>query len=138
MVERTLFIIKPDAVESGFVGKILSEVEEDGFGIIGIKKVWLSKGEAKEFYIEHKERQFYDSLTDFMSSGPCVVVALMRESAITRLRELIGSTDPKEAKEGTIRAKYGRDKEKNAVHASDSEGSAKREIAFFFSERELL
>lgn len=138
MVERTLVMIKPDGVQRNLIGKVISIFEENGLRVVALKKLRLSKEQAKAFYIVHRERPFYEDLTNYMCSGPIVAMVLEGESAIARVREIMGATDPKEAKEGTIRKLYGLDKEKNTVHGSDSPESAQREIAFFFSEAELL
>lgn len=138
MIERTLVMIKPDGVQRNLIGKVISIFEEKGIRVVALKKLRLTKDQAKAFYIVHKERPFYEDLTNYMSSGPIVAMVLEGESAITRVREIMGATDPKEAKEGTIRKLFGLDKEKNTVHGSDSPESAQREIAFFFSEQELL
>jgi len=137
-MERTLVMIKPDGVERNLIGKVISIFEEKGLKVVALKKVRLSKEQAKAFYIVHKERPFYEDLTNYMSSGPIVAMVLEGENAIKRVREIMGATDPKEAAEGTIRKLYGLDKEKNTVHGSDSPESAAREIAFFFSEYELM
>ncbi len=138
MLERTLAIIKPDAVASKFAGKIIEMLEESGFSIIGMKKIKLSKEDAKKFYIVHKDRPFYDSLTTFMSEGPIIVMVLEKENAIEDYRKLMGATNPEEAEEGTIRKRFGKNIERNAVHGSDSKESASFEIPFFFSEIELV
>jgi len=137
-MERTLVMIKPDGVSRNLIGKVISIFEEKGLRVVALKKVRLSKEQAKKFYIVHKERPFYESLTDYMSSGPVVAMILEGENAITRVREIMGATDPAQAEEGTIRKMFGLDKEKNTVHGSDSPESAKKEIAFFFSEYEIL
>lgn len=138
MVERTLVMIKPDGVERNLIGKVISIFEEHGLKVVALKKVRLSKEQAKAFYIVHKERPFYEDLTNYMSSGPIVAMVLEGENAIKRVREIMGATDPKEAAEGTIRKLFALDKEKNTVHGSDSPESAAREISFFFSEYELI
>lgn len=138
MLERTLAIIKPDAVASKFSGKIIDMLEENGFSIVGMKKIKLSKEEAEQFYIVHKDRPFYDSLTTFMSEGPIIVMVLEKENAIEDYRKLMGATNPEDAAEGTIRKKFGTNIERNAVHGSDSKESASFEIPFFFSEIELV
>ena len=135
--ERTLVIVKPDAVKKNAVGDIIRILQENGLKLIALKMVHLSKEQAKQFYIVHKERPFYDELTDFMSSGPCVPMVLEGENAISRVREIIGATDPAKAAEGTIRKKNGTDVGMNAVHASDSPESASYEIPFFFSQLEI-
>lgn len=138
MLERTLVMIKPDGVQRNLIGKVISIFEENGLKVVALKKIKLSKEQAKAFYIVHKERPFYEDLTTYMSSGPIVAMVLEGENAIQRVREIMGATDPKEAKEGTIRRLFAIDKEKNTVHGSDSPESAKKEIPFFFSEQELL
>ncbi len=137
-MERTLVMIKPDGVERNLVGKVISIFEENGLKVVALKKVRLSKKQAEAFYIVHKERPFYDSLTTYMSSGPIVAMVLEGENAIKKVREIMGATDPAEAKEGTIRKLFGIDKEKNTVHGSDSPESAAKEIPFFFSDFELI
>ncbi|WP_068516747.1 nucleoside-diphosphate kinase [Caldimicrobium thiodismutans] len=137
-MERTLVMIKPDGVERNLIGKVISIFEEKGLKVIALKKVRLSKDQAKAFYIVHKERPFYEDLTNYMSSGPIVALVLEGENAIKRVREIMGATDPKEAAEGTIRKLFAIDKEKNTVHGSDSPESAAKEIPFFFSEYELI
>ncbi|WP_456456691.1 nucleoside-diphosphate kinase [Thermovibrio sp.] len=136
-VERTLVIVKPDAVKKNAVGDIVRIFQENDLKLLAIKMVHLTKEQAKRFYIVHKDRPFYDELTDFMSSGPCVPMVLEGEDAISRVREIIGATDPAKAAEGTIRKKYGTDVGRNAVHASDSPESAQYEIPFFFSQLEI-
>jgi len=137
-VERTLVIVKPDAVKKNAVGDIIRILEESDLKLIALKMVHMSKDQAKRFYIVHKNRPFYDELTDFMSSGPCVPMVFEGEDAISRVREIIGATDPSKAEEGTIRKKYGTDVGRNAVHASDSAESASYEIPFFFSQMEIF
>jgi len=134
----TLAIIKPDAFEGCKVGKILARLEEEGFSFRAGKLLRLDLEQAGEFYAVHRERPFYASLKAFMTSGPVLVLALEREDAVPRLRELIGATDPAEAEPGTIRALYAENKERNAIHASDSDATARWELGFFFSTRELL
>ncbi len=138
MRERTLGIIKPDAVAAKNASKIIDMLEVNGFSIIGMKKIHLTKEQAKKFYIVHRERPFYDSLTTFMSEGPIIVMVLEKENAIEDYRKLMGTTNPKEAEEGTIRKLFGTNIERNAVHGSDSMESANFEIPFFFSELELM
>ncbi len=138
MPERTLSIIKPDAVKANYAGKIIDMLESNGFSIVGMKKVKLTKDQAEKFYIVHKERPFYDSLTSFMSEGPIIVMVLEKENAIEDYRKLMGATNPEEAEDGTIRKIFGSDIERNAVHGSDSKESADFEIPFFFSELELV
>ncbi|MCS7205841.1 MAG: nucleoside-diphosphate kinase [Leptospiraceae bacterium] len=137
-MERTLFIIKPDAVQNKHIGHILTKIEEAGFRIVGLKYLSITKQEAQKFYEVHKHRPFFEDLSNFMSSGPIVVGVLESENAVQKWRDLIGATDPKEAKEGTIRKLFAENKERNAVHGSDSPENAIKEISFFFSERELL
>ena len=131
MVEKTLMIIKPDATAKRAIGDIISMVE-DKFEIVGIIMKKFTVEEAREFYAVHKGKPFYDSLVEFMTSGPIVGLLLQGEDAIKRLREVVGATDPSKARPGTIRAKFGTDIQRNAVHASDSPESAAYEIPFFF------
>ena len=137
-VERTLAIIKPDATARSIAGKILARIEEEGFTVRAMKTVRLTKKQAEGFYAVHRERPFFGSLTDFMSSGPVVVMCLEREGAIAKWREVMGATNPAEAAEGTIRKLYGVDVEKNSVHGSDAPETAATEIAFFFTGMELV
>lgn len=137
-MQRTLSIIKPDGVKKNIIGEIISRFEKNGLRIAAIKKVFLSKEDAKRFYIVHKERPFYDSLTDFMSEGPIVVMVLEGEDAITKNRDIMGATNPSNALPGTIRRDFAQDVERNIVHGSDSPETAKTEIAFFFSELEIF
>jgi nucleoside-diphosphate kinase len=132
MNERTLAIIKPDAVKKKVVGKIIQRIEDEGFEISRVKMVDLTKEEAKGFYVVHKDKRFYDSLTNFMSSGKIIVMLLERENAIAQWREVMGGTDPAQAKPGTIRRSFGFSVERNAVHGSDSPATAEWEIDFFF------
>jgi nucleoside-diphosphate kinase len=132
MTEKTLAIIKPDAVKKGIIGKIIGRIEDEGFKITAMKMVHLSKDDAKGFYIVHKSKPFYDSLTNFMSSGPVVAMALEREDAIACWRNVMGATDPALAKPGTLRRLYGFSVETNAVHGSDAKETAEWEINFFF------
>lgn len=131
-MERTLSIIKPDGVAKGIIGEIIKRFENDGLRISAIKMVYLTKKEAEIFYIVHKERPFYNSLTDFMSSGPIVVMVLEGNDAIRKNREIMGATNPKDADTGTIRRDFGTNVEKNTVHGSDSLESAAFEIDYFF------
>jgi len=137
MSNRTFTIIKPDSVRKGNFGKIISRLEEQGFRILGLKKVALSQRQAEGFYAVHRERPFYNDLVKYMTSGPVYVAALQRESAVPTLRQVMGATDPKKADAGTIRADFGESIEQNAIHGSDSDENAKIEIAFFFAESEL-
>lgn len=134
---RTLAIIKPDAFGSGLAGRILAHLEERGFRIVAARVVRLSEAAAEAFYAVHREKPFFTSLVEFMTSGPCMAVALEREDAVAGLREVIGATDPAEAEAGTVRALYAESKERNAIHASDSPENAKTELGFFFSGLEL-
>jgi nucleoside-diphosphate kinase len=134
----TLAIIKPDAVGRQLTGKVLAHLEQEGFRIRAIRRLQLSEKQAGEFYAVHRERPFYDSLVRFMTSGPCVPVLLEREDAVARLRETIGATDPAEAAEGTVRKLFAESKERNAIHASDSDENAQKEGAFFFAAADLI
>ena len=133
----TLAIIKPDAVAAGHAGKILALLEGQGFKIRSARLVRMSQAQAEAFYAVHRERPFFRSLVTFMTSGPALPLALERDDAVAHLREVIGATDPAEAKAGTIRKLYAQSKERNAIHASDSAENAAREVAFFFPEGEL-
>ena len=137
-MERTFAIIKPDAVERNLIGKILERIESNGFKIAGMKKTQLSQKEAKGFYYVHKERPFFESLTEFMCSGPVVLLVLEKENAITAWRDLMGATNPEDAKEGTIRKDFALSIEKNSTHGSDSVENAAYELSYFFSETEIL
>ena len=137
MTERTLAIIKPDAVSRNAVGEIVGRYEKKGFRIVGMKRIRMSKSEAEGFYHVHKSRPFFDSLTEFMASGPVVVLALEGDDVIKRHRDLMGATDPKKADPGTLRRDFGADIEHNAVHGSDSAETARFEIGYFFSGIEL-
>lgn len=137
-MQRTFIMIKPDAVRNKHVGNILARIEKEGFTIRGMKMLQLSEADARQFYKVHASRPFYNDLCKFMSSGPIVAAVLERENAIQHWREVIGATDPKEAKEGTIRKLYAENKEANAVHGSDSPENAEFEISFFFKGYELI
>ena len=137
-MEMTLAILKPDTVEAGNAGNVLAHLEKEGFRILGLRKLRLTEAQAKAFYEVHKERPFYGSLVEFMTSGPVVPVALERESAVTYLRQVMGATDVAKAEEGTIRKLYGSSIERNAIHGSDSPENAAIELSFFFSRAELL
>ena len=137
-MERTLSIIKPDGVSGGLIGNVIKRFEGAGFRIIATKMIYLSKKEAEGFYAVHRERPFFESLTDFMSSGPIIVMVLEGEDVIQRNRELMGATNYKEAKPGTIRADFATDIEKNVVHGSDAPETAATEIAYFFSSLEIV
>ncbi len=136
-MEQTLAICKPDSVKRNLVGQILGQIEASGLQIKALKRLTLTRRQAEAFYDVHKERPFFSSLCDYMTSGPVVVAALEGERAIERWRELMGATDPAKAAEGTIRKKFGQNIEQNAVHGSDAKETAAREIAFFFSGIEL-
>jgi len=132
MIEQTLAIIKPDAVGKNIIGRIIQKIEDEGFKIAAMRLVNMTKDEAKGFYIVHKDKPFYDSLTDFMSSGPAVVMVLEREDAIARWREVMGATDPARAKPGSLRHSFGFSVERNALHGSDARETAEWEIKYFF------
>lgn len=134
MLERTFAIIKPDAVKSKFAGQIIDRIEKEGFSIVGLKKHHLSKQEAEAFYAVHKDRPFYGELTQFMCSGPVIVMVLEKENAIKAWRELMGATDPEQAAANTIRKLFAKNKGENAVHGSDAPETAREEIRFFFSD----
>lgn len=138
MSNRTFTIVKPDSVRKANFGKIISRIEEEGFRILGLKKVSLSRAQAEGFYAVHKERPFYSALVDYMTSGPVFVAALEREGAVAHLRKIMGATDPAKADAGTIRKDFGESIEQNAIHGSDSDENAAIEIAFFFAASELL
>ena len=134
MGNKTFAIIKPDAVKNDSTGKIYNHILESGFTILSAKLIKMSKNQAEQFYLIHKDRPFYGELTDFMSSGRCMVLALEKENAVEEWRNLMGATNSKEAKPGTIRNKYGTDVSMNATHGSDSNENATREINFFFND----
>ena len=136
-VERTLSIIKPDAVAKNVIGQIESRFENAGLRLVAMKMVQLSREQAEGFYAEHKERPFFGDLVAFMTSGPVVVQVLEGEGAVLKNRELMGATNPKEAAAGTIRADFAQSIDENAVHGSDSAESAAREISYFFKDEEL-
>jgi nucleoside-diphosphate kinase len=136
-IEKTLCIIKPDAVRAGNIGNIIAHIQKEGFRILGLKMVALSHKAAGKFYEVHQGRPFYEGLVSFMSEGACVPIALEKENGIAEWRRVIGATDPAEASPGTIRKLYAKNKGENAVHGSDSVENGLREIAFFFTEREL-
>lgn len=137
-MSRTLAIIKPDAVASGYAGRIIAHLQDQEFAILGLKMTRLTTEEAGEFYSIHRARPFYDELVEFMTSGPVIPIVIERPDAVTTLRQVIGATDPAEAAEGTIRKLYAESKGRNAIHASDSDENAANEIAFFFTSRELI
>ena len=131
-MERTLAIIKPDAVGAGKAGLILARIEREGFRIVALRMVPLTRREAEGFYAVHRERPFFGDLTVFMSSGPCIAVALEADGAIARWRDVMGATDPAQAADGTLRKEFGTDIERNATHGSDAPETAAIEIAYFF------
>lgn len=133
-MERTLAIIKPDAVGRNLAGSIIARLQNEGFVVLGLKMIRLSQDDAKRFYAVHRERPFFDSLTAYMASGPIMPLLLRRDDAITTLREVMGATNPAEAAAGTLRKEFGVDVEKNSIHGSDSPASAEQEIPFFFSQ----
>jgi nucleoside-diphosphate kinase len=135
---RTLTIIKPDAFAAGKAGKILAHLEAGGFKLVAARVMHLSTSQAQAFYEVHKERPFYGSLVSFMTSGTCMPMILEKADAVAELRKAIGATDPAEAAEGTVRKLYAESKERNAIHASDSDDNASREARFFFAEAEIL
>ncbi|MGI8959323.1 MAG: nucleoside-diphosphate kinase [Bryobacteraceae bacterium] len=137
-LERTLGIIKPDAVAAGHVGAILILIEQNGFRIIGMKMRRLAQREAEEFYRIHKERPFFPGLLTFMTEGPVLLLALERDNAVAKWRELMGATDPANAADGTVRKRFAENVERNSVHGSDALETAAQEIPFFFSLSELL
>ncbi len=137
-MNRTLAIIKPDAVSTGKAGAILAHLEDAGFRLRAARLTRLSRAQARAFYEVHSERPFYDSLVAFMTSGPAIPMVLEAEDAVPKLRATIGATDPAEADEGTVRARFAESKERNAIHASDSPENAEKEIRFFFSRSDLL
>lgn len=136
-IERTLSIIKPDGISKNIIGEIIRRFENNGLRISAMKMLHISKSKCGKFYSVHKDKPFYPSLIDFMSSGPIVVMVLEGENAIQKNREIMGATDPKKAEKGTIRNDFGTDVEKNTVHGSDSKETAKWEIEFFFTESEI-
>lgn len=138
MLERTLSIIKPDGVEKNIIGEVIRRFEKEGLKIVALKMLRLTEEEAGRFYIVHKERPFYKELTAFISEGPIVVMVIEGEGAIGRVREIMGATNPKDAKPGTIRADFATNIERNVVHGSDSQSSASYEIPFFFSDIEIV
>lgn len=136
-MEKTFAIIKPDACERKLAGKIISRIEEANFEIVAMKKIWLTKKEAEGFYAVHKDKPFFNSLTDYMSSGPCIAMVLKKENAIADWRKLMGATNPANAEPGTIRKEFAVDLEKNSVHGSDAKETAEYEIKYFFSALEF-
>jgi nucleoside-diphosphate kinase len=137
-IERTLAILKPDCVRKNLQGEVIARIQKAGFKVLGMKQLRLTRDTAGAFYAVHKGRPFYDGLVEFMSSGSCMPIALEKENAVADFRKLIGATDPKEAAEGTVRKLFADNKGENIVHGSDSPENGKIEVAFFFSERELV
>ena len=137
-MERTLSIIKPDAVKRGLIGEVIKRLEQNELSIVAMKLIHMTKEQAKGFYAVHKERPFFESLTDFMCSGPAVVMVLEGQNVIARYRELMGATDYREAAEGTIRREFATDIEKNVVHGSDAPETAACEISYFFNSFEII
>lgn len=138
MEERTLSIIKPDGVSGNLIGEVIRRIEKTGLKIIAMKMIQMTKEQAKGFYKVHEGKPFYESVTDFMSSGPCVVMVLRGDQAIQRYRDLMGATNYEEAAEGTIRREFATDIEKNVVHGSDATETARFEIGYFFPELEIV
>tara|TARA_B100000614_G_scaffold229368_1_gene221716 strand:+ start:8936 stop:9352 length:417 start_codon:yes stop_codon:yes gene_type:complete len=138
MNDMTFAIIKPDAVKNNYTGKIYDRIINAGFEIVSAKLISMTKKEANEFYFIHKDKPFYDDLTNFMSSGRCMVLALRKENAVNAWRETIGATNPNDAEDGTIRKDFASSLSENAVHGSDSNENAQKEISFFFSGTELI
>ena len=137
-MERTLTILKPDSVAAGKTGAILAQLEKEGFRFVGLRRTRLSKDQARAFYAVHRERPFYEALVAFMTEGPVVVAALARDNAVAHLRRTMGATDSRKADPGTVRQLHGTDIERNAIHGSDSAENAAKEIAFFFSDSDLI
>ena len=137
-MERTLSIIKPDGVKRGLIGEVVKRLENSDLKIVAMKMMHMTKQQAQGFYDVHRQRPFFDSLTDFMSSGPAVVMVLEAENVIARYRELMGATDFRQAAEGTIRKEFATDIEKNVVHGSDSPETASFEISYFFNRFEII
>ncbi len=137
-LERTFSIVKPDAVSKNKIGEVLAMLEAGGLRIVAQKMVWMTEAQARAFYAVHKERPFYLNLVRFMTEGPVVVAALERDNAVAHLRRTMGATDSRKADPGTVRQLHGTDIERNAIHGSDSAENAAKEIAFFFSEADLI
>jgi nucleoside-diphosphate kinase len=138
MSNLTFGIVKPDAVKAGHTGAIIQRILDDGFKIRGLKLIHMTRAQAEGFYAVHRERPFFSGLTEFMSSGPCVVMALEKEGAVKSWRDLMGATDPAKADAGTLRKEFGGSVGENAVHGSDSDENAAIEISYFFSRLELV
>lgn len=137
-MERTLLIIKPDAVRRNLIGKILNQILDAGFTVLGMKMVWVSKAQAAEFYKIHQDKDFYGWLVDFISSGPVVIACLRHPEGPKKLRAVVGATDPKQALPGTVRNLYGTSTGENVVHASAPDENPEREIGLFFKDEELF
>ncbi len=137
-MERTLSIVKPDGVQKHLIGEVIRKFEGAGLNVIALKMVWMDKKEAEGFYAVHRGKGFYESLTEFMSSGPAVVMVLEGEGAISKVRDLMGATDPKQAKEGTLRRQFATNIERNVVHGSDAPETAAFEIKYFFNSLETF
>jgi len=137
-IERTLAILKPDCVRKRKVGEVLRRIQEAGFRLRAMKMITMSETEAEGFYAVHEDKPFFDDLTDFMSSGPCVPIVLEKENAIADFRALIGATDPEEAENGTIRSDFADSIQENIVHGSDSPSNGEKEAAYFFPEHEIV
>jgi nucleoside-diphosphate kinase len=138
LIERTLTLIKPECVENRHIGDVIQRIEKAGFQILAMRMLRLKKSEAQQFYLVHKERPFYGELVEYMSSKKIIALVLEKENCVEDFRRFIGTTDPKDAAPGTIRKDFGTNIQNNCVHASDSPENARREIAFFFSEREII
>lgn len=138
MKERTLTLIKPECVAAHHIGNIIQRIEEAGFEILGIRMLRLQKSEAEQFYLVHKERPFYQELVEYISGGKIVAMVLQKDNCVKAFRNFIGATDPAEAAQGTIRRDFGTNIQNNCVHASDSNENAIKEIAFFFTAREII
>lgn len=138
MSNKTLAILKPDCVRKNLIGKVIAQIQDSGFKILAMKMTHLTEDSAKGFYEIHKERPFFNELIAYMTSGPCVPIALEKENAVEEFRKLIGATDPAKAAEGTIRKLYADNIQENIVHGSDSDENAAKEISHFFSRKEIL
>ncbi|ADR19145.1 nucleoside-diphosphate kinase [Calditerrivibrio nitroreducens] len=137
-MEKTFAIIKPDAVAAGYSGKIIDRIEKEGFKIVAMKKIWMTKKMAEGFYAVHKDKPFFNDLTTFMSSGPSIVMILEKENAIADWRKLMGATNPANAEEGTLRKEFGKNIDNNAVHGSDAPETAAQETRYFFADIEMV
>ncbi|MEW6614692.1 MAG: nucleoside-diphosphate kinase [Thermodesulfobacteriota bacterium] len=137
-MEKTLSIIKPDGVKKGIIGEVIKRFENNGLRVVAMKMLWMDKKEAEGFYDVHKGKDFFDSLTDFMSSGPAVMMVLEGENAIAKNRQIMGATNPEKAEKGTIRKEFASGIERNIVHGSDSPETATSEIAYFFNALEIF